>query len=559
MHKQNFCLVSFSFLVLFTLILFDLVHLVLNPHDLDLTSLLFKNFLRELRANTDSFYTSLGVLVLFMLIIVPMLLFRTRIKTKVSETHVLESSTKSADVTPCRSLICIDGEILLPLTLSLVFALFVISFPLSHYYPLPGGDAVAYVAYMKKGVNFGIPWLIMNRERPIVGVLVCILYYLTNEYQLSLILLNFLSAVIFLLSNYYLLEFTSCLKHEINLIIASLSLILPSTLWYLGDLYASFFAFSLMFSFFIFFMKYLKTGSWTLLVTTVFFSALIALSHQETFFFCMFVSIGYFIMEEIYQFCFVSHSLCLLKKGFWLFAIILVSLSPFVVLSQFEDDYRGAFSRYIGPSIERYGTIFFFNSSSFSQLQERWHANPYWGDTKTLSLLFQEYGQYNNLVLFFLSVSGLLILDLRRDWERLFYSWSCLTSITSLLSIIRVVTFPYPARIMLLMPFPIGLAFSVRSIQKIITRIVPPKNVFFKLGKIRLESNIVNISMYLLLALLFMYSFNITLRIEMRYFSDAIHSIGAPEPSTIESIEKIVEKFGYGNDTIIIIAQNNKM
>lgn len=436
------------------------------------------------------------------------------------------------------------------IALILIFVtIYIILNPLSHFFPIPGGDAVMYISSMNNFKNFGFLWMIQFDGRPLITIILSLINLITNDFRISLAIFLLISGWILVFSVFLICKKIIKSSYSVSLISSLISIFLPTTLWYLGDLYANFFTFSLFFLYLYIFIDYKINKSNINLVYILIILLFISLSHFESFILLALINIFFFTFNTIYEINILNERKIILNKYvILLFITLTLILCPFIITSLISINYYGPFSKYLGNVNDRYGTSFFNNGSIPSSIE--WHFDLYWGDQSALVKISQIYGKYQNIILFLLSSTGIFILNINNKLHRYLYSWCSILILLIIFSYFNIINIPAPARLSILLPFPILTAVSLNFIEKKLEPILIDKNI--------VNFNCISLLKFIMFFIIIIDSFLIANNIEKYYFSSA-QIMGAPSNNIINNINIIKEKYGYGNKSIIIITDNNEM
>jgi len=220
---------------------------------------------------------------------------------------------------------------------------------------------------------------------------------------------------------------------------------------------------------------------------------------------------------------------------------------PFVLLSISKEYYFGVFSNYLGPVNQRYGLTFFEKILSST----RNSADPFWGNEVMMVFLIQGIsgsgGSFPiiNLAAAILILLGTSLVNLNTQSGKLLFSMNLLM-IVLVLNIYGLTDILCPVRLAMFYPTPLLLGLGLNWIsRKLDPKIhVPASNSKMNLlNKRRLGA--------LLLIFVLLCTINVAVNARVTHGTD----IYAPSVDSLNDIQRLREKFGYGNDSVIILVK----
>jgi len=304
-----------------------------------------------------------------------------------------------------------------------LFAILILVYPPSRYFPLPGGDAVLYVANAVHTINRGVLWAFWNTERPFVSLVIASLTFMFKSYSVGLMLFNVISGIILVYGVDKCLQMLG-IGPRTRVACCILSVTLPAqVLRHAADLYASFFAYGVSFAFFANLMEYLQNGKRRTAILSTLSLIMTALSHFENFLVILGVICAYVFLEFTLSLLWRTNGgYVIIPKILRILAPTCLALLPFAIVALSYTDYYGIASRWLGPVNERYGIGYFqLPTKPFS-----WYDDPHWGVLALLHLTVQGYGELVNIPVFLLVVLGTAYVAINDIRGRILLSWNAL-------------------------------------------------------------------------------------------------------------------------------------
>lgn len=431
--------------------------------------------------------------------------------------------------------------------LVLMFPSFLIMvFPLLFLGPV--GDDVAYIKAIIATRNRGLDFIFWGDNtlmmRPFFYVYLTTLSFLCgNNYMITLTLSSAISLILLVFGLHRLLSRFQ-IAEDLKMWTCVLSSLLPYILIYANQQYANFFAYALSFVFFSTMLDYLKNRNRRPLMFSSLSLVIIAFSHLETYF---------VVLAIIFIFILVSMAFSNSNRAVLPFLILkivlpsIIILMPFMLLSISKEYYFGVCSNYLGPVNQRYGLTFFekiLNSTRNS-------ADPISGNEVMIVFLIQGlsgpggYLPIINLAAVILVLLGTSLANLNTQSGKLLFSMSLLM-IVCLLNMYGLTDLPTPARLAMFYPTPLLLGLGLNWIsRKLDPKIhVPAFNSKINLlNKRRLRA--------LLLISILLYTINVAVNARVTHGT----YIYAPSTDSLNDVQRLSEKFGYGNESIIILVK----
>ena len=439
-------------------------------------------------------------------------------------------------------------SILVTLTALLLYSPFIQRFP--------GGDTPAYVELMHGFENHGLSWALYSQKRPLVSLILYALYLVVPKGD-YLAAITLTTAAYVTLSSFLLSVFSLLLLRKLNVgkLGAFLCVLCGYVIWifsYLGDLYANFLAFALMFAFAYFYTDALdgakRDGVFCGIILAVMFFV-----HEET----AYVTIAIAVLSLMLR---LAHNKGKWSKG-WLPVIISLStacviLLPFLFLAFNDANYLGIFSTIIGPVQARYGNFATLSSSL---------AKPIAVDDYNIAAARVALSGFPNILKLTLIIFGIVVagLNMRRkpptSASIILYSWLfvvllCITvgSIPIIIGTPNAIS-TYVWRFALLIPSPLLLGLLVESPsafnRPFLLRIKGKLRYFAHVGIDKKDLKSIGTGILITIVAL---SLNVSIQYKFLYS-------GSPQPSesTINDTLALREMFGYGNKSVVLYVQNN--
>jgi len=437
------------------------------------------------------------------------------------------------------------------LVIPYILAVFFILFPVASWFPVPGSDAYWYVDQIFRIKELGATEIFRTR-RPFVALALSVLDTFLNDWRISLLVFKIISGLIFVSGVY---NFCSRINigYAAELLGVSLAVLLPAQ--YLRqsyDLYASFFAYALTFVFWHQLLEALDFNSLKKEIQAAFLLVFIAFSHFETFLANLAVMAFYLAITQICTFHLhkkfdaSKH----IKKFVVVVGIPVITLSPFIYMSLIDPFYLGVTSRYIGPQNIRF--IGWNEIFSDALPVQNLYEDRFWGIESFQDYVINRYKGHTNLPLFFLTLVGLIAVDLRKKAGRILYAWNALLIVAGALFLLKIAPINGGARLVFLLPSPIFLCLGVDALLSI------PHNMGlrFSLEGPQIKSRALFISarkaiIFLLIAI-FLHSILVAINVRGEFSTP-----WAPNIDAIKEIERLKDIYGYGNDSVILIARDD--
>jgi len=437
------------------------------------------------------------------------------------------------------------------LVIPYILATFFILFPVESWFPVPGSDAWQYVYYIFYCKEVGLI-RIFQLKRPFVALILTLLTYIVIDWRISLVIFKVISGFILVLGVY---NFCSRLgiSYTAKIIGLSLATLLPAQyLRHSYDLYASFFAYSLLFVLWYQVLEALDSNSVKKSVQTGFIFTLIAFSHFETFLVNFAIMLLYLMITCFYAFSqHKKHDILRYIKILTISIVIpVIFLLPFAYMSLTNPFYIGVTSKFIGPLDTRLlgRRIIFSDVLPVKDLFE----DPFWGIDPFQDYIINRFKGHTNFALLFLTLIGLYMLNLHQEEGRILYAWNTLLIVGGALFLFKIIPVG-GARWLFLLPLPILLCLGVDalfSISKSITgfrvilktSLAKQRTLFISMQKI----------MFLFIIIILLHSTMVAITIK-----ETFNIVWAPDMETIQKIECLRNIYGYGNDSVILIVRDN--
>lgn len=412
------------------------------------------------------------------------------------------------------------------------------------------GDDVAYVKAIIATQNRGLGFIFWGDNtlmmRPFFYLYLTALSFLcNNNYRIVLTLSSAISLILLVFGLHRLLSHFQ-MREDLKMWTCALSSLIPYILVYAIQQYANFFAYALSFIFFSTILDYLKNRNRRSLTISSLILVIIALSHLETYF---------VVMLTILIFVLVSMIFSTSNRGAFLFPILkivlpsIIILMPFALLSISKEYYFGVCSNYLGPVNQRYGLTFF--EKILSSTKNSSEATLFVGNEVMMVFLIQGISGPGgslpiiNLAAVILILLGASLVNLNTQSGKLLFSMNLLM-IACLVNMYGLTDFPFPARLAVFYPTPLLLGLGLNWIsRKLDPKIhVPAFNSKMNLlNKRRLGA--------LLLISILLYTINVAVNARVTHGT----YIYAPSIDSLNDIQRLREKFGYGNESIIILVK----
>jgi hypothetical protein len=273
---------------------------------------------------------------------------------------------------------------------------------------------------------------------------------------------------------------------------------------------------------------------------------IIAFSHLETYF---------VVLAIIFIFVLVSIAFSTSNRAALPFLILkialpsIIILMPFALLSISKEYYFGVCSNYLGPVNQRYGLTFF--EKILSSTRNSSEATLISGNEVMMVFLIQGlsgpggYLPIINLAAVILILLGASLVNLNTQSGKLLFSMNLLM-IVCLVNMYGLTDFPTPARLAVFYPTPLLLGLGLNWIsRKLDPKIHAPasNSKMNLLNKRKLGA--------LLLISILLYTINVAVNARITHGT----YIYAPSDDSKNDIQRLREKFGYGNESIIILVK----
>jgi hypothetical protein len=410
------------------------------------------------------------------------------------------------------------------------------------------GDDVAYMKAIIATQNRGLDFIFWGDNtlmmRPFFYLYLTALSFLcNNNYRIVLTLSSAISLILLVFGLHRLLSHFQ-IAEDLKMWTCALSSLLPYILIYAYQQYANFFAYALSFIFFSTTLDYLKNRSGRSLIFSSLSLVIIAFSHLETYFVVLSVVFIFLLVSIVFS---TSNRAVL---PFLILKIVLPSiiiLMPFVLLSISKEYYFGVCSNYLGPVNQRYGLTFFEKILDST----RNSADPISGNEGMMLFLIQGisgpggYLPIINLAAVILILLGASLVNLNTQSGKLLFSMNLLM-IVCLVNMYGLTDFPTPARLAVFYPTPLLLGLGLNWIsRKLNLKIHAPasNSKMNLLNKRKLGA--------LLLISILLYTINVAVNARITHGT----YIYAPSDDSKNDIQRLREKFGYGNESIIILVK----
>lgn len=430
--------------------------------------------------------------------------------------------------------------------LVLMFPSFLIMIFPSLFFPI--GDDVAYIKAIISTQNRGLDFVFWGDNtlitRPFFYIYLTALSFLCgNNYMITLTLWSAISLILLVFGLHRLLSHFQ-IAENLKMWTCALSSLLPYILRFAHELYANFFAYALSFIFFSTTLDYLKNQNRRSLIFSSLTLVIIAFSHLETYFVVMSVVFIFSLVSMVFS---NSNRATLPSLILKIVLPSIITLMPFVLLSISKEYYFGVFSNYLGPVNQRYGLTFFEKILSST----RNSADPFWGNEVMMVFLIQGIsgsgGSFPiiNLAAAILILLGTSLVNLNTQSGKLLFSMNLLM-IVLVLNIYGLTDILCPVRLAMFYPTPLLLGLGLNWIsRKLDPKIhVPASNSKMNLlNKRRLGA--------LLLIFVLLCTINVAVNARVTHGTD----IYAPSVDSLNDIQRLREKFGYGNDSVIILVK----